>query len=318
MKAPRSCMRHLSRTVDPLLQSRNAWIDCLPVLLALGCFAGAAQAQTAGQDGTPPTIEAPADVPANVPADLPADNPAADPAQGQALVEAAGTTGTEQQLPAYLRESGPESVLEDPWEPYNRRVFQFNLAIDKAVGRPVARAYVRYVPSPVRVGVANFFQNIHQLPTAANLLLQGKPSESATTAGRFAVNTTIGIVGLFDPATRLHIPRYREDFGQTMAKWGWHNSRYFLLPLLGPGTVRDDLGRLVDSQASVYTYVHPASAQVALYGTSVVDTRSRLLSLDDLATEAGDKYTLVREAWGQYREYEINHNGRAAGGTDAP
>lgn len=254
----------------------------------LACFAGIAHAQSAGHNEESPSNAVAAD----------------DPVLGQARVE-----GTEQQLPPYLRESGSQAVIEDPWEPYNRRVFRFNMAIDKAVGRPVARAYVRYVPSPVRAGVTNFFQNVQQIPTAVNLLLQGKPSASATTAGRFAVNTTIGVVGLFDPATRMHIPRYREDFGQTMARWGWHDSRYLLVPFLGPGTLRDDMGRLVDSQASVYPYVHPAYAQAALHGTSVVDVRSRSLYLNDLASGVGDQYTLLRDAWGQYRQYQIESDG---------
>lgn len=262
---------------------------CLATIAGFGLPAGAASAQVV-EHGAPAAIIAPASVD--------------DHAQQE--------TGElpDNQLPAYLRQSAPDIVPDDPWERYNRRVFRFNRKLDKAFVAPVARTYVRIVPTPIRNRVTSFFQNVQQVPTALDLLLQGKPAASATAVGRFAVNTTAGIAGLFDPATHLHIPHYREDFGQTMAAWGWHNSRYFLLPLLGPGTLRDDVGRLVDSQAGLIPYVHPLAAQGALVGASALDVRSRSLALDDLTTGVDDEYALVRDAWSQHRAYEIEHAGR--------
>lgn len=265
----------------------------LSVVLLPACLAGAARAQVVEPEIlTTPAVIAPVDARA-----------------GQRWMQAFPAPATDDDLPAYLRASGSGVVLQDPWEPYNRRIFRFNTAVDEHVAIPVARAYTRHVPAVVRTGVTHFFQNLRQVPTAVNLLLQGDAPASVRSLGSFAVNTTVGIGGLFDPATRMHLPRYREDFGQTMAGWGWHHSRYFVVPLLGPGTLRDDLGRLVDSQASIFPYVQPASAQGALVGVSLLDIRSRTLHLGDMATGIDDPYALFRDAWGQYREHQIQHEG---------
>lgn len=213
------------------------------------------------------------------------------------------------QLPAYLQ-SNPDaeaaSAVYDPWERYNRKVYRFNKKVDKAIAKPLALAYVRVVPQPVRTAVTHFYINLTQPVTAVNLLLEGHPKSSAQSVGRFAVNTTIGIGGLFDPATKMHIPPFNKDFGQTLGHWGWRRSRYFLLPFLGPGTLRDRIGSLVDSQIGPYQYFHPVDARVGLVGLSLVDTRVQILPLDALSAGIDDDYILVREAWTQRRMHQID------------
>lgn len=214
------------------------------------------------------------------------------------------------QLPAYLQ-SSPDaeanSAVFDPWEHYNRKVYRFNKKVDKAIAKPIALAYIRVVPQPARTAVAHFFVNLLQPVTSVNLLLQGHPKSSAESLGRFAVNTTIGVGGLFDPATRMHIPPFNEDFGQTLGRWGWRRSRYFLLPFLGPGTLRDRIGSVTDGAAfGPYKFFHPVAAEVGLVGLSLVDTRVQILPLDELSAGIDDDYILVREAWSQRRMHQID------------
>ena len=133
-------------------------------------------------------------------------------------------------------------TIYDPWERYNRKMHRFNNAVDRVIAKPLARAYVRVVPRPVRLGVSNFFNNLGQPVSAVNALLQGKPKQAAQSLGRFALNTTVGIGGIFDPASDAKLPNRSEDFGQTMGVWGWKRSRYLELPLFGPRTVRDAFG----------------------------------------------------------------------------
>ncbi len=213
------------------------------------------------------------------------------------------------ELPAYLQ-SDPDAeaaaMVPDPWEHYNRAVYRFNKRFDHALLKPVALGYVRVVPKPVRYSVAHFFENLVQPITAVNLLLQGHPQRSLNSVGRFAVNTTIGIGGLFDPASKMHIPPYNEDFGQTLGHWGWRRSRYFLLPFLGPGTLRDRIGSLADAQLGPYKYVNPTGLRVGLIGLSIVDTRVRILPLDELSVGVDDDYLLLREAWNARRLHQID------------
>jgi phospholipid-binding lipoprotein MlaA len=159
----------------------------------------------------------------------------------------------------------------------------------------------------VRTAVARFYVNLLQPVAAVNLLLQGHPKSSVESVGRFAVNTTIGIGGLFDPATKMHIPPFNEDFGQTLGHWGWRKSRYFLLPFLGPGTLRDRVGSVTDGALfGPYKFFHPVEAEVGLVGLSLVDTRVQILPLDELSAGIDDDYILVREAWSQRRMHQID------------
>ena len=200
------------------------------------------------------------------------------------------------------RNTDPEN---DPWEGFNRKIHSFNSTLDKSVARPVAKAYRAVLPQPVESGVSNFFRNLDYPVTFINQILQGKFKQCATSTGRFLVNSTIGLLGIFDVATKMDIAEYDEDFGQTLAKWGYEDSRYLVLPFFGPTTFRDGVGR------SIYGYAHPVSywaREDHFYTPMVVDliqTRAAFLNQDDALEEAYDPYTLVRDAWLQNREYKI-------------
>ncbi|NCT71719.1 MAG: VacJ family lipoprotein [Xanthomonadaceae bacterium] len=196
-------------------------------------------------------------------------------------------------------------VAYDPWEKFNRKVHAFNNAVDRAVARPLARAYVAAVPRPVRLGVGNFFDNLRQPLTMVNQLLQGRPRDATQTFGRFLLNSTVGIGGIFDPASDLKMKRRSEDFGQTLGTWGWRRSRYVELPFFGPRTVRDVLGLAGDMPLSPTRYVEDDKTRIFLQGLNLVDTRAQLLSLDSLREGAVDDYALVRDSWLQRRNYQI-------------
>lgn len=193
----------------------------------------------------------------------------------------------------------------DPWEKLNRRVHRFNEAIDRGVAKPLATVYVKVTPRPVRLGVGNFFNNLGQPVSAVNALLQGKPKQAGQALGRFLLNSTLGIGGVFDPASSAKIPNKSEDFGQTLGVWGWKRSRYIELPLFGPRTIRDAFGMLGDSQLSPMRHVEKDRIRVFLQGLQLVDVRTQLLSVDRLREGATDDYSLVRDAWLQRRHYQI-------------
>lgn len=196
-------------------------------------------------------------------------------------------------------------VAYDPWEKFNRQVHRFNNAVDRTVARPLARAYVAAVPRPVRLGVGNFFDNLRQPLTMVNQLLQGRPRDATQTFGRFVVNSTLGIGGIFDPASDLKMKRRSEDFGQTLGTWGWRRSRYVELPFFGPRTVRDVLGMAGDMPLSPVRQIEDDKTRIFLQGLNLVDTRAQLLSLDSLREGAVDDYALVRDSWLQRRNYQI-------------
>ncbi|MGY1459799.1 MULTISPECIES: MlaA family lipoprotein [unclassified Luteimonas] len=206
----------------------------------------------------------------------------------------------------------------DPWEPWNRRVHGFNMAIDRTVAEPLARAYVAVVPRPVRLGVGNFFSNLGQPVSALNALLQGQPKQAGQSLGRFLVNVTIGVGGLFDPASRMKIPNRSEDFGQTLGVWGWENSRFVELPLFGPRTVRDVFGLVGDGQVSPTRQISDDTVRIGLQGLQLVDLRTQLFAVDRLREGAADEYALVRDAWMQRRNYQIHGNRIREDQSDLP
>lgn len=193
----------------------------------------------------------------------------------------------------------------DPWEPFNRKVHRFNDVVDRTVARPLARFYMAVLPRPVRLGVSNFFSNLAQPLTAVNALLQGKPKQAGQAIGRFALNATLGIGGVFDPASDAKIPHNNEDFGQTLGVWGWKQSRYVELPLFGPRTVRDMFGMASDAPFGLVRQVESDKLRIFLQGLNLVDVRTQLMSVDAMREGAADDYTLVRDAWLQRRHYQI-------------
>ncbi|WP_149195625.1 MlaA family lipoprotein [Luteimonas suaedae] len=194
----------------------------------------------------------------------------------------------------------------DPWEPFNRRMHRFNNAIDRTIAKPLATAYLEVVPRPVRLGVRNFFHNLGQPVSALNALLQGKPKQAGHSLGRFMVNSTLGIGGIFDPASDAEIPNRSEDFGQTLGVWGWERSRYLELPLFGPRTVRDVFGMAGDAPLSPTRQLDDNHIRIFLQGLQLVDVRTQLMAVDRMREGAADEYALVRDAWMQRRQYQIH------------
>ena len=200
----------------------------------------------------------------------------------------------------------------DPWEPFNRRVHHFNNGVDRYIAKPLARGYMAIAPPPVRMGIGNFFSNLGQPVSALNALLQGRPKQAGQSLARFTVNFTFGVLGFFDPATRIGIPNRSEDFGQTLARWGWKRSRYLELPLLGPRTLRDALGNAVEAPLSPLQQIEEDRVRVFLQGLQLVDLRTNLFAADSFRDGAYDDYRLTRDAWLQRRNYQIDSNGKAA------
>jgi phospholipid-binding lipoprotein MlaA len=199
---------------------------------------------------------------------------------------------------------GADPALIDPWERINRPIFTFNSAIDRVALRPVAVVYSRVVPSLAQRGVSNFFDNLQQPISSLNLLLQGRPLKSLASVGRFAMNATLGLGGILDPATHARIPQYDQDFGQTLHRWGWKRSRYVVLPLFGPATIRDGIGKGINTRVSPISWVadREGAEYSVLYGISA---RARGLSADAFLRGGDDEYLLMREAFLQYRRCQL-------------
>jgi phospholipid-binding lipoprotein MlaA len=201
----------------------------------------------------------------------------------------------------------------DPLEPTNRRIFAFNLAVDDAVGKPLARAY-REVPPFIRDRVRSAVENFNAPVVFINSILQGEQARAAETFVRFFVNSSFGMGGLFDVAGAYGLKAHREDFGQTLAVWGVAEGPFLMLPFLGPSNVRDLVGRAVDSRMNPLSYVlsDAGFAWLEIVGSvlDAIDTRERNLeALDELQKTSLDFYASVRSFYRQLRASEIA-NGR--------
>ena len=195
----------------------------------------------------------------------------------------------------------------DPWEGYNRAVFAFNNGLDTVLLKPAAQAYDTVVPEPVDRGVSNFFANLGEVGNFANSLLQAKPGASVRALVRLTINSTVGLLGLFDVATELGIERGEEDFGQTLGAWGAGPGPYLVLPVLGPSTVRDGLAAPVDFLSSPTGWLDDPAARNAALAAAGVDARADLLETEEAVEElTADKYALVRNAYLDRRDYEVS------------
>lgn len=194
----------------------------------------------------------------------------------------------------------------DPFERVNRATFAFNETVDRAIAKPAARAYKRVVPGLARRGITNVFSNLEQPGVMVNDLLQGKLRPAAHDAGRFLLNTTLGLGGLFDPASPAGLDRNEEDFGQTFGKWGIPVGSYLMLPLLGPSSVRDGLGGLADEYADPSTYIEEDKVRWGAEALKQLDRRARLLEVEGALERAYDRYALIRSAYLQRREYLVS------------
>lgn len=194
----------------------------------------------------------------------------------------------------------------DPWEPFNRQVTEFNDGVDRVVLKPSATWYREKVPPLVRTGVSNFFGNLSDAWSAVNSLLQFRLQEAEENFARFHVNTMFGVFGIFDVASDLNIERHREDFGQTLGRWGVPAGPYVVLPLFGPSTLRDAVAMPVDGRFDLVRQVDPAGTRTMLYTLRVVDKRSNLLRVSNVLEEAAlDRYSFTRDAYLQRRRAEI-------------
>lgn len=201
----------------------------------------------------------------------------------------------------------PDADGRDPFESLNRTVFMFNEGVDAALLKPTAKVYQEVLPSTVRTGVSNFFANISDVWSFINSVLQLKPKEAAENLMRVGVNTLFGVGGLFDVATDLNIERHKEDFGQTLGRWGVGAGPYVVLPFFGPSTARDTLALAADRQGDGVNHITPVVERNALSVLRLVDTRANLLPLTDMLEEiALDKYDLVRDVYLQRRRYLID------------
>jgi phospholipid-binding lipoprotein MlaA len=195
----------------------------------------------------------------------------------------------------------------DPYEPFNRKVHNFNMAFDATMLKPVATVYVKVVPRLVRKGVNNAFNNLDMLPTVANDLLQAKGKWAIRDTWRFAINSTLGVAGIFDVADKFGLPPHYNDLGLTFAKWGDKKSPYLVIPFIGPSTIRDGSGWLFQFALwSPYVYIDNAPLAYGLVGLRYLDLRSQLFDSERLMNEALDKYTFVRDAYLQHRNYLIS------------
>lgn len=192
----------------------------------------------------------------------------------------------------------------DPFEAINRPIFEFNNGLDTLVIRPVAKGYHFVMPDVAERGVNNFFSNLYDIHSALNAVLQGRFAGAAQGSGRFLLNSTLGVAGLFDVATPMGLEPYRTDFGHTLAIWGVPAGPYVMLPLLGPRTLRDGTGTIVDTFTSVQAYLDNVALRNSLYGLELVDARARLLQADELLS--GDRYIFVRDAYLQQRNALVN------------
>jgi phospholipid-binding lipoprotein MlaA len=195
---------------------------------------------------------------------------------------------------------------EDPWEGFNRGVYKFNDAVDRAALKPVAKGYKKITPRWMRQGIGNFFANLEYPITIVNQFLQGKGGTGLKDTGRFLLNSTLGVAGLFDVATHIGLESHDEDFGQTLAVWGVQSGPYLTLPLFGPSTLRDGPARGVDYFMDPLTYAEIHWEEQ--WGQRVLDmvhSRAELLTLEPTLERAFDPYAFIRDAWIQRREFEI-------------
>ena len=193
----------------------------------------------------------------------------------------------------------------DPYESFNRSMFSFNEGFDDLIARPVASAYRDYIPQLVRTGIGNFFSNLGDLMTGVNNLLQGKPVEAMNDWGRFAFNTTFGLLGILDVVSDADngMEKHDEDFGQTFGRWGMGNGPYLVLPFLGPSTLRDGAGLVLDFGLDpMGSLVDDQRIENTLWAVRYVNARARLLTATSLVEQAAlDKYVFQRDAYLQRR-----------------
>ncbi len=215
--------------------------------------------------------------------------------------------------------TGPNANPADPLEPFNRTMFSINDGLDRAIIKPVATAYKNITPSPVRTGVSNFFENLSDVWSVVNNLLQFKPVEAGDSLARVALNSTFGLLGLLDFASEANIQKHTADLGQTFGVWGVASGPYLVLPVLGPSSARDSVGlagRFLWDSAVINNAIDNSTVTTSLTVVRLVDKRASLLGVDDLLEQAAlDKYSFTRDVYLRHRRSMV---GGAAAEPEAP
>lgn len=207
-------------------------------------------------------------------------------------------------LPLLLLAAAParaDGTEADPWEGFNRKVFAFNDAVDRGFLKPLAKGYQAVTPDFVDTGVSNVFANLGEVPSFVAHLLQGDLSSAGADGGRFAVNSTLGLLGLFDVASRMGLEQKNSDLGLAFGSWGVGPGPYLVLPFLGPSTVRDAIGRGGETVLHPLFHVDEERLRWSLRALDIVDLRADLLEAEDLIT--GDRYTFLRNLYLQRRQF---------------
>ncbi len=208
----------------------------------------------------------------------------------------------------------PTSV-KDPFENFNRKIYSFNMVLDRNILLPVARVYKKVLPTPVRNGVTQFFRNLATPWTAVNNLLQGHPGTSIESLSRFVINTTTTL-GFYDVAGALGVERSDEDFGQTLGVWGIGSGPYVMLPFFGPSTVRDTFAKVVDQYGAPQSYLDNNWERVGITGLKYVNLRARVIGLENFVQ--GDQYSLLRDIYLQDRQFKSTEGNPDASQTATP
>ena len=210
--------------------------------------------------------------------------------------------------------TGPNRNPNDPLEPMNRAMYKFNDTVDTNIAQPIAKGYQKITPTPMRTAISNFFSNLGDLGNMANNLLQLRITDATQDLMRVAMNSVFGVAGLIDIATPAGLPKHHQDFGLTMARWGMPSGPYLVLPVFGPSTIRDGVGRAVDVRFNLLNYIEPA-ARNPMYIAQFISARSDLLGATDLLKQAAlDPYSFVRDAYLQQRK-SLTYRGQSASAT---
>ena len=194
---------------------------------------------------------------------------------------------------------------DDPFEDFNRKIWTFNEFLDDNFAKPAAEIYTSVTPNFIEIGMTNFFRNINELDNTANQLLQGQPGFAANDFGRFLINTSIGLLGFIDVASKMGLERHDEDFGQTLGYWGVSKGPFLMIPLYGPSTPRSLAGRSVSSVLTGTFAIEETDVRIGITALDALETRARYLEVETLIV--GDRYSFIRDSYMQYLDFESSN-----------
>ena len=194
------------------------------------------------------------------------------------------------------------SATQDPFEDFNRKIWAFNESLDDNFAKPTAEIYTNITPDFIEIGITNFFRNINELDNTANQLLQGKPMYAMNDFARFIINTSVGVLGFIDVASKMGFERHDEDFGQTLGHWGVSKGPFLMIPLYGPSTPRSLAGISVSSVLSGTFAIEETDVRIGITALDALETRARYLEVETLIV--GDRYTFIRDSYMQYLDFE--------------